>query len=71
MATTKGYGEERIDNVNDVDQEKNAAARQTSIYDEETLKIKAEEGDYSGARKKTDPVEIKLVKKLDWYIMPM
>ncbi|KXT10263.1 hypothetical protein AC579_6615 [Pseudocercospora musae] len=26
--------------------------------------------DYSGAAKKTDPKEIKLVKKLDWYIMP-
>lgn len=26
--------------------------------------------DYSGAVKKTDPTEIKLVKKLDWYIMP-
>lgn len=26
--------------------------------------------DYSGAHEKTDPKEIKLVKKLDWYIMP-
>lgn len=26
--------------------------------------------DYSGAAKKTDPAEIALVKKLDWYIMP-
>lgn len=26
--------------------------------------------DYSGAHKKTDPAEIKLVKKLDWFIMP-
>lgn len=26
--------------------------------------------DYSGAHEKTDPVEIRLVKKLDWYIMP-
>lgn len=25
--------------------------------------------DYSGAAKKTDPREIRLVKKLDWYIM--
>jgi len=25
--------------------------------------------DYSGAAKKTDPREIKLVKKLDWHIM--
>ena len=27
--------------------------------------------DYSGAHEKTDPREIKLVRKLDWYIMPM
>ncbi|KNG90930.1 hypothetical protein ANOM_000674 [Aspergillus nomiae NRRL 13137] len=27
-------------------------------------------GDYSGARKKTDPVEIRLVRKLDTWIMP-
>jgi hypothetical protein len=27
--------------------------------------------DYSGAHRKTDPKEIRLVKKLDWYIMPM
>lgn len=26
--------------------------------------------DYSGAHKKTDPAEIALVRKLDWYIMP-
>ena len=27
--------------------------------------------DYSGASKKTDPAEIKLVRKLDMWIMPM
>lgn len=27
--------------------------------------------DYSGAHEKTDPAEIALVKKLDWYIMPI
>ena len=27
--------------------------------------------DYSGAAKKTDPAEIKLVRKLDLWIMPM
>lgn len=27
--------------------------------------------DYSGATKKTDPVEIALVRKLDMWIMPM
>lgn len=29
-----------------------------------------EDLDYSGAHKKTDPAEIKLVKKLDLWIMP-
>lgn len=29
-----------------------------------------EDADYSGAVAKTDPAEIKLVKKLDWRIMP-
>ncbi|KAF9891366.1 hypothetical protein FE257_004222 [Aspergillus nanangensis] len=28
------------------------------------------DGDYSGAQKKTDPVEIRLVRKLDMWIMP-
>jgi hypothetical protein len=27
--------------------------------------------DYSGAHEKTDPEEIALVRKLDWWIMPM
>ncbi|KAG9258448.1 major facilitator superfamily domain-containing protein [Emericellopsis atlantica] len=27
--------------------------------------------DYSGSRKKTDPKEIKLVRKIDWIMMPM
>jgi MFS family permease len=39
-------------------------------YDEETLKQSAERIDYSGAREKTDPAEIALVKKLDRWIMP-
>lgn len=30
-----------------------------------------EKQDYSGAHEKTDPREIALVKKLDWWIMPM
>lgn len=31
----------------------------------------AQEGDYSGAVKKTDPEEIALVRKLDFRIMPI
>ena len=30
----------------------------------------SDEKDYSGAHEKTDPVEIRLVKKLDLYILP-
>ncbi|KAJ9646425.1 hypothetical protein H2199_002474 [Coniosporium tulheliwenetii] len=38
---------------------------------EETADLSAREGaDYSGAVEKTDPAEIRLVKKLDWRIMP-
>lgn len=70
MATTKDTGAQHVDYVSDINDEK-ATARQTSVYDEETLKQKAELGDYSGAKEKTDPAEIKLVRKLDTYIMPM
>ena len=38
--------------------------------DEEALKVHQEQGDYSGARGKTDPKEIALVKKLDRRILP-
>ena len=43
-----------------------------STLDEELAKRgPSEQLDYSGAHEKTDPAEIALVKKLDWYIMPM
>jgi MFS family permease len=38
---------------------------------EETLKVEPDVRDYSGAHEKTDPREIALVRKLDWYIMPV
>ncbi|KAL4872603.1 hypothetical protein BDV12DRAFT_193325 [Aspergillus spectabilis] len=38
---------------------------------DEDLKPPAEVRDYSGARKKSDPREIALVRKLDWWIMPI
>ena len=38
---------------------------------EEALKVAPEQRDYSGAHEKTDPREIALVRKLDWYIMPI
>lgn len=46
----------------------------TQTIDDYPLKPDAEGNnvvDYSGAHEKTDPKEIALVKKLDWYIMPM
>lgn len=41
------------------------------MFVEETLKDESANVDYSGARAKTDPMEIALVRKLDWWIMPI
>ncbi|KAF9775266.1 hypothetical protein IL306_006633 [Fusarium sp. DS 682] len=38
---------------------------------EEVLKTAPQARDYSGAHEKTDPREIALVRKLDWWIMPI
>jgi hypothetical protein len=38
---------------------------------EEILKVAPGVLDYSGAHAKIDPREIALVKKLDWWIMPI
>lgn len=38
---------------------------------ESTLKVDPNIRDYSGAHEKSDPREIALVRKLDWWIMPM
>lgn len=70
MTDVKTSHAEQVDRVS-LDNEKSAAARQTSVYDEEILKQKKEMGDYSGAKAKTDPAEIALVRKLDRWIMPM
>jgi hypothetical protein len=40
-----------------------------SVYDNEKL-ADITEVDYSGAKEKTDPAEIALVRKLDRWIMP-
>lgn len=69
MADVKNPHTEQID-YTDNDKDK-AAARQTSLFDEEIVKEKRELGDYSGAKAKTDPAEIALVRKLDRWIMPM
>lgn len=55
--------------------EKPATLHREFTIDEENNKKLAREagvlgGDYSGAQKKTDPVEISLVRKLDLWIMP-
>ncbi|KAK1844240.1 major facilitator superfamily transporter [Colletotrichum chrysophilum] len=38
---------------------------------ESTLKVDPNIRDYSGAHEKSDPREIALVRKLDWWIMPI
>lgn len=45
-----------------------ATESRVEVKDPEGLEVD-EGGDYSGFRQKTDPVEIKLVRKLDRYIM--
>jgi hypothetical protein len=67
----KSTGESRIERVpaHDVSKE-----RDPSIVADEQAMAKEAYGvklDYSGAAKKVDPVEIKLVRKLDTWIMPM
>lgn len=42
-----------------------------AVYDEKYNDEKTVGADYSGAVKKTDPEEIKLVRKLDYRIMPI
>jgi hypothetical protein len=71
MTDVKTAHAEQLDRVDTHDNEKSPAARQNSMFDEEILKEKKELGDYSGAKAKTDPAEIALVKKLDRWIMPM
>lgn len=49
------------------DEKPEALHREDTIGEEK----QGQAGDYSGARKKTNPVEIRLVRKLDTWIMPM
>jgi hypothetical protein len=44
---------------------------QVEFADDDISKSAQVKTDYSGAREKTDPAEIALVKKLDRWIMPM
>ncbi|RYP03216.1 hypothetical protein DL764_005297 [Monosporascus ibericus] len=48
----------------------NACSKDSVIMDEKPATTEGEVVDYTGTRKKTDPVEIALVRKLDWRIMP-
>ncbi|RSL93965.1 hypothetical protein CEP52_012927 [Fusarium oligoseptatum] len=59
--------EKMSENIQTLDAEKQNSAHQE--YSSEVLDKKTN-GDYSGAAAKTDPEEIKLVKKLDLWIMP-
>lgn len=58
--------EKMSENIQALDAEKQNSAHQE--YSSEVLDKKTN-GDYSGATAKTDPEEIKLVKKLDLWIM--
>ncbi|KAJ5346274.1 hypothetical protein N7541_008756 [Penicillium brevicompactum] len=53
----------------DIDDEKPGALHWEDTIDEEKRK-QLKDVDYSGATKKTDPAEIRLVRKLDLWIMP-
>ena len=50
---------------------KNGVAQAPFDEVEETLKTDNAKLDYSGAKEKTDPREIALVRKLDLWIMPV
>lgn len=50
--------------VNDVEKHAATHDERMSVDDKRAVL-----GDYSGAVAKTDPAEIKLVRKLDWWIM--
>lgn len=60
MATT-------VSNVSPAEVEKQASSHHEDLLEKEDAKAVA--ADYSGAVAKTDPVEIKLVRKLDTFIM--
>jgi hypothetical protein len=50
----------------EIDVEKHSSKHHETAEDDEVRKTK---GDYSGAVGKTDPAEVKLVRKLDLWIM--
>jgi hypothetical protein len=54
---------------NKTEDTKISATQAESIYHDEKLSDLVET-DYAGAKEKTDPVEIALVRKLDRWIMP-
>ena len=53
------------------DREKAAQQKANQIEDAKLSTFISNNVDYSGATSKTDPAEIKLVRKLDTWIMPM
>ena len=68
-STVPDIAEEKrqADHREDIDVDRN-----NSVFDADDKKVAGGndvERDYTGVAKKTDPVEIALVKKLDWMIM--
>ncbi|GMF75902.1 unnamed protein product [Aspergillus oryzae] len=55
--------------LSDTDEKPDTLHREYTLG-QDGVKSPQHQGDYSGARKKTDPVEIRLVRKLDTWIMP-
>ena len=63
LGNTQGTGPAQ----NTIDIEKDDASHRE--VKTEMLDVRGQRADYSGATKKTDPAEIKLVRKLDLWIM--
>lgn len=75
-ANTNQAQRTNLANVNDdphgldiYEEKPNVDHLETSSIQDEKVKETSQVGDYSGFTQKTDPKEIKLVRKLDLYIM--
>lgn len=54
----------------DLEKDKPLQVDDVEAFDDDKVKAQPDGADYSGAIAKTDPVEIALVRKLDYRIMP-
>lgn len=66
MASSEKYRKEGLD----PEDNPSALHREDTAFSQDAKQSAGVIGDYSGAQKKTDPVEIRLVRKLDMWIMP-